>query len=344
MLQGALIGCGFFGRIQMESWQRVPEAHIAAVCDTDPNKAREFGLSFGAPPYHDVKKMLDEVQLDFVDIATRPDTHLELVRLAAARGLPILLQKPVAPTWRDSRRVVEYASIAGVRLMVNENWRWQRWYREIGALISAGRIGQVFYYNMHARTRDGLGPTPYSNQPYFKDMERFLVFETLVHHLDVARCLLGDIAEVYCRTSKLNPVIRGEDMALIMTEHVNGVRGVIDGNRATQPEDPGQALETSCFEGFEGSVRLTHRGDVYLNGERVFSGHGQIGYRGDSCRAAQQHFAQCLERGEDFETDGESYLNKTYAAVEACYRSAAQNRPVRLDEIVGQPLSKAESR
>ncbi len=335
MLQGALIGCGFFGRIQLEAWQRVPEAHIAAVCDTDPNKAREFSLSFGVTPYHDVKKMLDEVKPDFVDIATRPDTHAELVRLAAARGLPILLQKPVAPGWREARRVVEYASIAGVRLMVNENWRWQRWYREIGSLLTAGRIGQPFYYNMHVRTRDGLGPTPYPNQPYFKDMERFLVFETLVHHLDVARSLLGDIKEVYCRTAKLNPVIAGEDMALIMTEHANGVRGVIDGNRATEPDEPGPALESSTFEGFDGSIRLTHQGDVYLNGERVFSGHGQLGYRGDSCRAAQQHFAQCLDRGEDFETDGESYLNKTYAAVEACYRSASQNRPVRLEEIAG---------
>jgi len=344
MLQGALIGCGFFGRIQLESWQRVPEAHIAAVCDSDPDKAKECGLSFSASPYDDVEKMLDEVQPDFVDIATRPDTHLDLVRLAAARGLPILLQKPVAQSWGESRRIVECASAAGVRLMVNENWRWQRWYREIGALIAAGRIGRVFYYNIHVRARDGLGPHPYPNQPYFKDMERFLIFETLVHHLDVARSLLGDIEEVYCRTTKLNPVIRGEDMALIMTQHAGGVRGVIDGNRATEPDEPGQALETSKFEGFEGSIRLTHGGDVYLNGERVFSGHGQPGYRGDSCRAAQQHFAQCLERGEDFETDGESYLNKTYAAVEACYLSAAQNRPVRLDEIAGERLSTADSR
>lgn len=335
MLQGALIGCGFFGRIQLESWQRIPEAHIEAVCDMDPNKARECGLSFGADPYHDVKKMLDEVKPDFVDIATRPSTHLDLVREAAARGIPILLQKPMAPSWKEARRIVDYAASAGVRLMINENWRWQRWYREIGSLISAGKIGQVFYYNMHARARDGLGPTPYSNQPYFKDMERFLVFETLVHHMDAARSLLGDIVEVYCRTSRINPIIAGEDMALIMTEHANGVRGIIDGNRGCEPDEQGQALETARFEGHEGVIRLTHPGDVYLNGEKVFSGRGQLGYRGDSCRATQQHFAQCLQRGEEFETSGADYWKKTYAAVEACYRSAAQNRPVRLEEIVG---------
>lgn len=335
MLQGALIGCGFFGRIQLESWQRVPEAHISAVCDVDRAKAEAFGLSFGAKPFTDLKKMLDAVKPDFVDIATRPATHLALVREVAAYGIPILLQKPMAPSWDDARRIVDIASSADVRLMVNENWRWQRWYREIGDLIGAGRIGQVFYYNMHARAQDGLGSTPYSNQPYFKDMERFLVFETLVHHMDAARSLVGDISEVYCRTGRLNPIIKGEDIAVILTEHTNGVLGVIDGNRGTEPEEPGPALETSQFEGHDGVIRLTHPGDVYLNGERVFSGEGQLGYRGDSCRATQQHFAQCLERGDEFETDGAGYLAKTFAAVEACYRSAEQRRPVRLDEIAG---------
>jgi D-apiose dehydrogenase len=335
MLQGALIGCGFFGRIQLEAWQRVPEANIAAVCDLDLSKAQELELPFGVKAYDNPLRMLDEVQPDFVDIATRPSTHVDLVRDAAARGIPILLQKPLAPTWREARRIVDFAAAAGVRLMINENWRWQRWYREIGSLISKGTIGEVFYYNMHARARDGLGPAPYVNQPYFKDMERFLVFETLVHHMDAARSLLGDIVEVYCRTSRINPIIAGEDMALIMTEHAGGVRGVIDGNRGTEPDEPGEALETARFEGDKGVLRLTHPGDVYLNGVRVFSGADLPGYRGDSCRATQQHFVQCLQSGNEFETDGAGYLKKTFAAVEACYRSADQNRPVRLEEITG---------
>ena len=334
MLQGALIGCGFFGRIQLEAWRRIPAARIVAACDLDPAKAAEGAADFGLQAYSDPARMLDELRPDFVDIATRPFTHLELVRLAVERGIPVLLQKPLAETWSDARRIVDLASGAGLRWMVNENWRWQRWYREIGALLAAGRIGDVFYYNMHARARDGLGPAPFVAQPYFKDMPRLLLFETLVHHLDTARCLLGDIVEIYCKSGRINPVIAGEDIALILTEHSGGARGVIDGNRACEPDEPGPALETARFEGLDGVIRLTHAGDVLLNGQTVFSGRGLPGYRGDSCRATQQHFIECLQSGAPFETEGADYCNKTFAVVEACYRSAAENRPVRPAEIL----------
>ena len=63
------------------------------------------------------------------------------------------------------------------------------------------------------------------NQPYFKEMDRFVIFETLVHHLDTARFLIGPIEEVFCRTGRINPVMRGEDNAVIMTKHAGGGLG-----------------------------------------------------------------------------------------------------------------------
>lgn len=330
-----MVGCGYFGRIQIEAWQRIPEAEISAACDLDEAKVGEFGGEFGIRAYSDLARMLDEEKPDFVDVVTRPFTHLDLVKRIGARGLPILLQKPLAVNWTDAQAVVAAAQDAGVRMMVNENWRRQRWYREIAALIAAGRIGDPFYYSMQARSRDGLGPVPYARQPYFKDMPRLIIFEMLVHHLDTARFLFGPIEEVYCRTAKLNPIIAGEDVALIQTEHASGLRGVIDGNRATEPEEPGQGMETTQIDGFEGKIRLGPAGRVRLNGEVVFDGSDLPGYKGDSCFATQRHFVECLESGEEFETEAADYMNKTFAVVEACYRSAAEHRPVRVDEITG---------
>ena len=199
--------------------------------------------------------------------------------------------------------------------------------------MGAGRIGRPFYYSMQARASDGRDSNPFPNQPYFKDMPRLVVFETLVHHLDTARFILGPIEEVYCRTAKINPVIRAEDMALIMTKHAGDVLGMIDCNRTTEPDEAGPALEITRIEGVEGKIRLQHSGDVWLNDERVFAGVGQPGYRGDSARATQQHFIDCLRTGEEFETEGTQYVKTTYATVEACYRSARENRPVRIEEI-----------
>jgi hypothetical protein len=57
------------------------------------------------------------------------------------------------------------------------------------------------------------------------------------------------------------------------------------------------------------------------------------GYRGDSCRATQQHFVDCLASGDEFETEATDYLKRTVAVVESCYRSAAENRPVMIAEM-----------
>ena len=333
MLRGVAVGCGFFSRIQMEAWKRMPGVEMVAACDLDQPKLQRFAADFGLAAYDDLDRMIDEAEPDFIDIVTRPSTHLALTRQAVGRGLPTLLQKPIAPTYAEGVEIARVAAESGVRVMINENWRWQRWYREIDAMIRAGRIGGPFYYSMQARAKDGLGPAPFPNQPYFKDMPRFLLFETLVHHIDTARFLFGDFEEVYCQTGKLNPIMAGEDIALILTVHRSGVRGVIDGNRATEPEEPGQALEVARFEGFEAMLRLRHSGDVWLGSERVFDASGAPGYRGDSCYATQRHFVDCLASGEPFESEVGEYLRKTFAVVEACYRSAAEHRPVTIAEV-----------
>ncbi len=333
MLRGVTVGCGFFSRIQMESWQRVTGAQMVAACDLDEAKAEAFARDFGMKAYTSLDAMLDREGPDFVDVATRPATHVPLVDRIAARRLPVLCQKPMAETWEEACRLAAIARQSGIRLMINENWRWQAWYRKIHSLIGAGRIGKPFYYSMQTRHNDGLGAQPYPNQPYFRDMPRLLVIETLVHHLDTARFLMGDIEEVYCQTGKLNPVIQAEDFALILVRHKGGVRGVIDGNRATRPDEPGPAMEIARFEGLEATIRLGFKGDVFVGGERIFSSQGVGGYRGESCRSTQQHFVDCLASGDPFETEASDYLQRTVAVVEACYRSAAENRPVRIEEF-----------
>ncbi len=72
ILNGVTVGCGFFSRIQMEAWQRVDRARIAAACDIDRNKAESFAADFGLRPYSDAATMIEAERPDFIDIATRP--------------------------------------------------------------------------------------------------------------------------------------------------------------------------------------------------------------------------------------------------------------------------------
>lgn len=316
----------------MEAWNRLaPAGKIVAVCDPDEAKARKFATRFGVPKvYSGLNRMLDEEKPDFLDIVTRPEQHLPMAREAARRGTHVFCQKPFAPSIAEARRIVE--ACAGVRLMVNENFRFQAWYREIKKLLAADAIGEPFSFRWVHRANDGFGEVPYASQPYFATYPRLLIYETLVHWLDTARFLFGEPERVRCETSRINPRIAGEDLAIVTLRFPGRLRGVIDGNRVSpldEPSgDPSKAMGSLRIDGVGGTLWMTTSGEIEIEprgGARRKRDWPipQIGYRGDCCFGTQKHFLDRLASGEEFETNGADYL-KTMALVDACYRSAAE--------------------
>src|SRR3954454_12600557 len=105
--RGALIGCGFFARNHMEAWHREPRVKIAAVCDLDPARANAMAARFGvARVFTDVAEMLQAEQLDFVDVATTPPSHRQLVCAALDHGIAAICQKPFAESLDEARAMV----------------------------------------------------------------------------------------------------------------------------------------------------------------------------------------------------------------------------------------------
>jgi len=316
-LRGALIGCGFFGRIQHEAWLRTPGVEIVAACDPLLDRAR----AQSANAFSDPADLLASVELDFVDIATRPDSHLDLLRLAVAHGLPAICQKPLAESMDDGRAIAELAATAPVPIMIHENWRWQPWFREAHRLLCGGAIGQPLCHHFRIRQRDGLGAEPYPNQLYFREMPRLHIHETLVHSIDTARYLFGDVSSIHAHIRKLNPLIQGEDRAVLTLSHVSQVDGIVDGHRFLDPDPPGPAMGTAVFEGDAGEMRISAPGEIFLNGSRVYAPPELPGYKGDSARAVQIHFIECLRTGAKMESSVANYWN-TFATVQAAYQSA----------------------
>ena len=328
-LRGVLVGAGYFAQFHAEAWSRVEGAGIAAVADTDLERARVFARQWGIRGvYANLDAAIASESPDFVDIATRPESHVELAARAASTGVHVICQKPMAPSMSECRGMVETARSAGTRLVIHENWRWQPWYREARRVVESGRLGRVFHVGFRIRTGDGRGPEPYVHQPYFREMPRLLIYETLVHFLDTCRYLAGEAEWVHCSTQRVNPVIRGEDAAVIHIGFRSGARGVIDANRIAGPLPPPVAFGEMRVEGDRAAVSISGDGDLrlieYDAGERAHEFEKpSIGYKGDSVRAMQQHFVDCLRSGATAESEGEDYL-KTVTLVEACYRSAAK--------------------
>ena len=330
VLRGGIVGCGFFSQFHTEAWKRVRGAELVAACDVDLTRAQA-----AAPmAYANLEEMLDAEKLDFLDIAARPEHHLEMVHSAANRGIPVICQKPMAPSYAECLEIAEIASALGIRLMIHENWRWQAWYREVRAMIERGDIGQPLTYHFRTRRRDGLGTEPYAAQPYFRNYKRLLLYETLIHHIDTARFLFGEVTRVYAELRRNNPLIEGEDQVLMLTRHASHLCGVIDGHRFLDLAPNSGPLGDAVFEGDGGILWVSGAGDIFRrtpSGDEhlAWKNNANNGYRGDSVRATQQHFIDCMQSGGEFESDARNYL-KSVVVMEAGYRSAETGAAVNL--------------
>jgi predicted dehydrogenase len=314
---------------------------LVALANRDAEKAHAVAAKFGVPRVYgwsEIDAMLEREQPDFIDIITPPETHLDLVRRAAARGIAIICQKPLAPTYAEAVAVVAAAAQAKVRLMVHENWRWQPWYREIKRQLDAGVLGDLFSISIRMRMGDGWPADAYlARQPFFRTYPRLLVYETGVHFLDVFRFLGGEIETVYARLQKRNPAISGEDAGQIVCGFASGATALLDASRYNEPTDcadPRYTFGTVRVDGSRGHLELELEGNLTLKllgqpAQRLEYPHDRRGFAGDCVYALQRHFVDCLRDGREFESTGEDYL-KSVALVEACYRSAASHTVERI--------------
>jgi predicted dehydrogenase len=334
--RGALIGCGFVSQYHLAAWREVSGASLVALCDLDAGRlARASEQVPDARIYREATDLFAAGGLDFVEICTRPESHVALVALAARHGVHVLCQKPAATTAEDLQAMVDACDKAGVRLMIHENWRFRPWYRALRAEIDAGTIGRPIRLRLVHRDTRALRPDGFRDQPYFQQMPRLILLEMGCHLVDTARYLLGEVATVSATLGHFGEGHPGEDLATLSLEFSSGALGLLDLTWCAPPElaRPEWALNESVVEGAEGTLRLRLDGTlerVGLNGaiehrpvrlppdDQVYLG----GYT-----AVQNHFIEGLQRGIEHETSGHDTL-RTMEVVWSAYRSAEEGRRV----------------
>jgi predicted dehydrogenase len=339
-LRGGLIGCGFFSINHLHGWRDVEGASIVALCDRDPTRLALAGDQFGiARRYADAAQMLADERLDFVDVATTVASHRPLVELAARHGVAAICQKPFALSMADARAMVEACEAAGVPLMVHENFRWQSPIQALRARLDAGAIGKPFWGRVSFRSAYDV----FSGQPYLAKGERFIIEDLGIHILDIARCLFGDVARLTARIARVNPAIRGEDVATMLLDHESGVSSIVDCSYATRlavEPFPETLVE---IDGALGSIRLGQGYEMRVTGKQGSQMH-DVSPRllswatrpwhniQESVQAIQQHWVDCLREGREPATSGRDNV-KTLALVEAAYRSASSGQTIEMTAI-----------
>lgn len=306
------------------------------MCNRNSEKARPLMEQYKIKKhYTDYREMIEAEKPDFIDVITPPETHLAMTKFAAERGIAVICQKPLAPSFQEAQEIVKCATDAGIRFMVHENWRFQPWYREIKKMIDQDVIGQVHFMNWRKRMGDGWGENAYiPRQPYFRDYPRLIVYENGIHFVDTFRFLGGEISRVFAYLKKLNPVIAGEDFALVNFEFANsGMLGVWDANRYNEPnyENPRLTFGEFQIDGLGGTIRLYADGKITIQklGEKEVNHpyeYKTINFAGDCVYNTQRHFIDCLISGSEFETNGPDYL-KSLAVQEMIYKSAESKKP-----------------
>ncbi len=156
-----------------------------------------------------------------MDIITSPETHRDMVALAAKHGVPVICQKPLANDLETAQEMVAICHDAHVPLLVHENWRWQRPLRELKKALDSGAIGKPFRAHIDFSSSFPV----FDNQPFLRELDKFILSDMGVHILDVVRFLFGEAEWLMCRIQRVNPTIRGEDVATVLLQ-----MGVDDGH------------------------------------------------------------------------------------------------------------------
>lgn len=336
-MRGALIGCGFFAQNHLNAWRdmRADGVELVAVCDIDPAKARAAAGNFGISRfYSDPAHLFAEETLDFVDIATRMETHLDVVSLALKHGVRTIVQKPLAPEWATCVEIVGRAKRAGVPMAVHENFRYQVPMQAVKRVLDSGVIGAPSWGRFSFR----FGFDVYKTQPYFHQEKRLVILDSGIHVLDLARFFLGEVQHLSCEMQRRNPKNVGEDTATMLLRHESGAVSIAEATyEARQIPDP--ILQTLVtIEGEKGSIKLHEdfRMVVTKGGtsEESFVGTPPLAWTAEPWHnlqkgvlTTQRAIIGAWKVGREAETSGGDNL-KTFALVEAAYKAAEEKRSV----------------
>jgi predicted dehydrogenase len=221
-VRAAVIGLGAMGANHARVYGSIDGVELCAVADPDGARTAAATRDNSARGYADVRTLLDEERPDLVSIAVPTRAHVDVAAAVIERGLPLLVEKPLAATLDEGRSIRDMARDAGVPLTVGHIERFNPAVRELKALLEAGELGRVF--QVHARR---VGPFP----ERVRDVG--VVLDLAPHDIDVMRFLLGsEITRVHAETEqRVNTDF--EDMLIGTLRFANGAVGVLDVNWLT---------------------------------------------------------------------------------------------------------------
>lgn len=332
----AVVGSGLWGGLHARVYAESEHARLVGVCDLDGARASELGGKFGAESYTDLATMLQRDDIDAVSIVTPDFAHADIALASIAAGKHVLVEKPLATTSAECRRIIDAAKAAGVKLMVDFHNRWSPPFWSAKTSIDSGEIGSVRLITY--RLNDTIFvPTQMLSWASQSTVQWFIGS----HSLDTVTWLIGDrVTGVYAVSRSVVLKEQGidtPDFYAVTLEFANGAVATIE-NCWILPESLPNIFDLKCeIVGSKGAFFIDGSSNRVV--EKHAGGKGsypdalvmpevrgrQMGFGAESIR----HFIDCVHEDREPEATGEDGLRVT-ELIEAIERSVATGAKVAL--------------
>jgi predicted dehydrogenase len=288
--------------------------------DSDPDRAKASAERYGIEVVDDYATLLDR-ELDGVVICAENVYHRELTELAAAAGVYVLTEKPIATTIADGRAMIDACDKAGVGLMTAFPMRWSPPLARLVSLAKGGRLGQVVAMS---GTNPGTCPGGWFADPALSGGGS--VVDHTVHVGDLMCEILGAMpVSVYAQTNALiTPDFGIETGGLISITFSDGTIGTIDASWSRLPTYPTWGGVTLEVVGTDGVIAV----DAFADRASLYSQKASwLNFGTDPNRGMVAEFLSSIREKRMPTPSGTDGLNASAIAV-AAYKSAATHAVV----------------
>lgn len=197
-LNVGVIGHGWVATAHIPAINATGKARVTAIYSSRPLNDAELSAKYGSPVkgYSDLGKMLSDPSIDVVTICSYPQDHAKHVIAAARAGKDLIIEKPLAMSWKDCLAMDKAIREAGVKTCVCFECRWSSQFLVTKAVIDQGLLGSLHYGEVDYY--HGIGPW-YGQFRWNtrKDAGGSALLTAGCHALDaLLLCLGNDVAEV----------------------------------------------------------------------------------------------------------------------------------------------------